>query len=545
MDNKQNKKNADVEVGLIIVSVAILVAFIIFMILNPESTLNVISSFFNLMISVLGPFFEVIAVVAFLVGLYLLFGKYGKVRLGNCKPEYSNFSYFSMMLLASLASAALYWSFTEWAYYYQSPGLGMEAFSVEALESSLGYQFFHWGIVNQAMYTVMGVAIAYGVYVRKLPSFQTSAVCCAMLGEKAKGKAVIGKVIDFLVIFGILGALSSSLGLAVPLATGGLKQLFGWEATPVIQIGVIVFIAIVYSITSFLGTKRGMQTISNIASVVCVIFLLYVLFAGPTTFILKNIVNSLGHMIEKLPRMALFTDPINNTGFAEAWTIYFVAFYPNYVAMMGIFIAKVSKGRTIREVALYTIFVMTAGGIGIFGINGSFAIMTHLQGTVDVVSLVNSGIGDAAIYSILEVLPFGKTLLPFLILVLIVGFVAPSMDSASLALAETVTKRGTPKMALRLFFCILLAVIPMSIILVGADFTAIKNIAIIISAPFLIILVGTMLGLLKWLRHDDRIGLHAKIIAMHEAEQRQEEIPADNEPQEQAQVPVQETVEGS
>lgn len=336
MDNKQNKKNADVEVGLIIVSVAILVAFIIFMILNPESTLNVISSFFNLMISVLGPFFEVIAVVAFLVGLYLLFGKYGKVRLGNCKPEYSNFSYFSMMLLASLASAALYWSFTEWAYYYQSPGLGMEAFSVEALESSLGYQFLHWGIVNQAMYTVMGVAIAYGVYVRKLPSFQTSAVCCAMLGEKAKGKAVIGKVIDFLVIFGILGALSSSLGLAVPLATGGLKQLFGWEATPVIQIGVIVFIAIVYSITSFLGTKRGMQTISNIASVVCVIFLLYVLFAGPTTFILKNIVNSLGHMIEKLPRMALFTDPINNTGFAEAWTIYFVAFYLNYVAMMGI-----------------------------------------------------------------------------------------------------------------------------------------------------------------------------------------------------------------
>lgn len=394
MDNKQNKKNADVEVGLIIVSVAILVAFIIFMILNPESTLNVISSFFNLMISVLEPFFEVIAVVAFLVGLYLLFGKYGKVRLGNCKPEYSNFSYFSMMLLASLASAALYWSFTEWAYYYQSPGLGMEAFSVEALESSLGYQFFHWGIVNQAMYTVMGVAIAYGVYVRKLPSFQTSAVCCAMLGEKAKGKAVIGKVIDFLVIFGILGALSSSLGLAVPLATGGLKQLFGWEATPVIQIGVIVFIAIVYSITSFLGTKRGMQTIGNIASVVCVIFLLYVLFAGPTTFILKNIVNSLGHMIEKLPRMALFTDPINNTGFAEAWTIYFVAFYPNYVAMMGIFIAKVSKGRTIREVALYTIFVMTAGGIGIFGINGSFAIMTHLQGTVDVVSLVNHPRGD-------------------------------------------------------------------------------------------------------------------------------------------------------
>ena len=503
------------------------------MILNPESTLNAITSFFNVMISGLGPIFEVVAFISFLVGLYFCFGKYGKIRLGNCKPEYSNFSYFAMMLLASLASAALYWSFTEWASYYQAPGLGMEPFSVEALESSLGYQFFHWGIVNQAMYTVMGVAIAYGVYVRKIPSFQTSAVCCAMLGEKVKGKTAIGKVIDFLVIFGILGALSSSLGLAVPLATGGLKQLFGIEATPPVQIGIIAFIAVVYSITAYLGTAKGMQVISNITSVVCVFFLLYVLFMGPTTFILKNIVNSMGHMIEKLPRMSLFTDPINNTGFPEAWTIYFVAFYLNYVAMMGIFIAKVSKGRTIREVAVYTMFIMTAGGIGIFGINGSFSIFTHLSGEVDVVGLVNSGVGDAAIYGIMSVLPLGKTLLPFLILVLIVGFVAPSMDSASLALAETVTKRGTPKMALRLFFCILLAVIPMSIILVGAEFTAIKNIAIIISAPFLIILAGTMIGLLKWLKHDERSGLHAEILAIQEAEEKQEELAKENKKKEE------------
>lgn len=521
-NDPKGKKNSDVEVALIIVSVTILIAFIIFMIYNPDGTLNAITAFFNTMISVLGPFFEVIAFMSFLVGLYFCFGKYGKVRLGNCKPEYSNFSYFSMMLLASLASAALYWSFTEWASYYQAPGLGMIPQSVEALESSLGYQFFHWGIVNQSMYTIMGVAIAYGVYVRKIPSFQTSAVCCSMLGEKVKGKSAIGKVIDFLVIFGILGALSSSLGLAVPFATGGLSVLFGLEATPLVQVGVIVFIAAVYSVTSFLGTKRGMQAISNMASVLCVVFLLYVLFMGPTTFILKNIVNSFGHMIEKLPRMALFTDPISNTGFVESWTIYFIAFYLNYVAMMGIFIAKVSKGRTIREVAIYTMFIMTAGGITIFGINGSFAIHGFQSGAVDVIGLVQSGIGEKAIFDILNILPLGKTLLPFLILVLIVGFVAPSMDSASLALAETVTKRGTPKMALRMFFCVLLAIIPMSIILVGASFTAIKNIAIIISAPFLVILAGTMFGLLKWLKHDDRIGLHAEIIEVMEAEEREQ-----------------------
>ncbi len=518
MGNKLNKKSNNIEYGLIITSVLVLAIFIIFMVLNPESTVSGIGTAFNKMISVMGPVFELVAFGTFLIGLYLGLGKYGKVRLGNCKPEYSTFSYVAMMLLASLASAALYWSFTEWACYFEAPGLGMEPRSLRALESSLGYQFFHWGMVNQAMYTVMGVAIAYGVYVRKVKSFQTSAICSAMLGENVKGKTAIGKVIDFLVIFGILGALSSSLGLAVPMATAGLRKLFGIEATPVVQIGVIVVIACVYTFTAYLGTQKGMKVLSNAAAILCGVFLLYVLLAGPTTFIMKNIVNSLGYMIQDLPRMSLFTDPIQETGFPESWTIYFIAFYLNYVALMGIFIAKVSKGRTIREVAVSTIFGMTAGGWFIFGIDGSFSIKSFLDGEVDVVSLVNSGVGDAAIFEILEVLPMGATLLPIVVLFLIIGFVAPSMDSASLALAETVTKSGTPKMALRVFWCILLAIIPMAIILTGSGFDAIKQVAILISAPFMVILIGVEIGLFKWLKADDISGLHAENIAIREAE---------------------------
>ncbi len=523
MENSLNKKDrGNIEFGLIIFSVLLLAAFLVFMILNPETTLNSISGFFWTMISGLGPIFEVFTFVTFIIALYLGFGKYGKVRLGDYKPEYSTLSYTIMMLLASLASAALYWSYTEWAYYYEAPGLGMEAHSTRALESALGYQFFHWGMTNQAMYTIVAVAIGYGVYIKKVPSFQASAVCSAMMGEKIKGKSAIGKVIDFCVIFGILGGLSSSLGLAVPLAAGGIKQLTGIEATPVIKIGVIVVIALVYTFTSYLGTAKGMQVISNGAAALCVLFLLYILFAGPTTFILRNTVNSFGYMIQDLPRMSLFTDPILDTKFPEYWTIYFQAFYLNYLAMMGIFVAKISKGRTIRQVAMATIFGISAGGWFLFGVNGSFSIKTHLDGSADVVGLVNSGVGDAAIYSILEVLPFGATLLPVIILLLIVGFVAPSMDSASLALAETVTKSGTPKMAMRIFWCILLAVIPMSIILTGSSFDAIKQLAIIISVPFMAIVVGMEIGLFKWLKHDSRSGLHARNIELQEKEAQEE-----------------------
>lgn len=507
--NLNKKERNNIEIGLIILCVTLLAAFIVFMILNPETTINGISNFFWQMITIFGPIFMLFTFATFLIALFLGFGKYGKIKLGDTKPEYSTFSYIAMMVLASLASAALYWSFTEWAFYYEAPGLGMEPGSTEALESSLGYQFFHWGMTNQAMYTVMGVAIAYGVYIKKAPSFQTSAVCSAMMGENVKGKSVIGKVIDFCVIFGILGALSSSLGLAVPLASGGIKQLTGLDSTPALQVGIIVVIALVYTFTSYLGTNKGMKVISNGAAILCMVFLLYVLFAGPTAFILKNIVNSFGHMIDLLPRMSLFTDPVEDTKFPENWTIYFQAFYLNYVAMMGIFIAKISKGRTIRQVAIGTIFGISAGGWFLFGVDGSFSIKTYLDGTVDVVGLVNSGVGDSAIYSILEVLPLGATVLPVIVLLLIVGFVAPSMDTASLALAETVTKSGTPKMAMRIFWCIMLAVIPMCIVLSGSGFDAIKQLAIIISVPFMIIIVGMEIGLFRWLRGDSRSGLHA------------------------------------
>lgn len=526
MDNsmKKNNNRKNVEVGLIIVSVAILVIFVIFMIVKSEATLESISGFFWKMIAVLGPFIEVFGFIMFILAIYLGVGKYGKVRMGDCKPEYSTYSYIAMMLLASLASAALYWSFTEWAFYYESPGLGMEPRSTEALESAIGYQFFHWGFSMQALYTILGVAIAYGVYVRKVKSFQTSAICCAMMGEKvgAGPKTALGKIIDFCVIFGILAGLSSTLGLAVPLSTGGLSKLFGLEATMVVQIGVIVIIAIVYISMAIVGINRGMKVVSNLATYICIAFLLYVLFFGPTTFILKNIVNSFGHLIDKMPRMMLFTDPVEGKGFAEGWTMYFIAFYLNYLAMMGIFIAKVSKGRTIREIAVATILGITAGSIFLFGVNGSFSINTFLTGKVDVVDLVNSGVGDAAIYQIIDVLPLGGTLLPVAILVLIICFVAPSMDSASLALAETVTKGGAPKMTIRIFWCILLAVIPMCIILSGAGFTPIKYIAIIVSIPFLVIMIGVAIGLFKWLKEDNQNGLHAENIALQEEERKKE-----------------------
>jgi BCCT family betaine/carnitine transporter len=497
------------DLPLTIVSVAILFTFVGLMFVQPDATLAGVNNTFNAVIQVTGSLLLVFTLASLVISFYLGMSKYGNVKFGEEAPEYSMFSYIAMMTLAALASAALYWSFTEWTYYYMTPGLGMEPGSREALESSLGYAFFHWGLSGQCIYVVIGAAMAYAFYIRKVPLLQTSSVCCAMMGEY-KGKSFVGKLIDFCVIFGIVGGLGCSLGLAVPLTGGALTKLFGIAITGPVKIGIVVVIALVFTFTSFIGTKKGMKNLSNFTAGLCIVYLIYVFIAGPTTFIMKNTVNSFGWMIEMFPRMSLFTDPITNGGFPEAWTLFFQAFYLNYAAMMGIFIAKISKGRTLRQLVWATLIGISVGSWFLFIVDGGFAIHSHITGLTDIVALANSGAGEAGIYDVLSLLPGGNVLLPVVLLIVIVGFVASSLDSASLSLAQTTTLKverdGNVNPWFRVFWCFVLTLVPLSILLANASFSALKMLAILISIPFMVIVAYMEIRLLQWMNSDRRAG---------------------------------------
>jgi len=494
------------DLSLTIVSLAVLFTFVGFMFAKPDATLAGVNSAFDTIIKVSGPLLLVFTFGTLCISIYLGISKYANIRFGDEAPEYSLFSYIAMMTLAALASAALYWSFTEWSYYYVTPGLGMEPKSLQALESSLGYQFFHWGVSGQAVYVGIGAAMAYAYYIRKVPFLQTSAVCKAMMGD-FKGKNFLGKVIDFCVIFGIVGGLGCTLGLAVPLVGGAITKLIGIEITGAMQIGIVVFIGLIFTITSFIGTKKGMKNMSNFTSALCIVYLIYTFFVGPTSFILKNTVNSFGWMIFEFPRMSFFTDPVTSGGFPEAWTFFFQAFYLNYAALMGIFIAKISKGRTLRQLVWATLIGISAGGWFLFAINGSFSIHSHVTGTANIVDLVNSGAAEAGIFDVIGTLPGGNVLLPVVLLVIIVGFVASSLDSASLSLAQTTfISTGELNPWLRVFWCFVLTLVPLSILLANASFSALKILAILISIPFMVIVAFMEIRLLKWLSEDRKAG---------------------------------------
>lgn len=503
--NSVKRKQVNVNLSVTLISLFVVAGFVLFMVLRPESALGAVNAAFHFATQVFGVPLMVFTFVTTVLAVYLAFGKYGSIKLGDCEPEFSTFSYIAMMALAALASAALYWSFTEWAYYYMNPALGIAPYSVEAAEISLGYSFFHWGFATQAPYVLTGVAIGYAVYNRKVKFMKVSSVCEYMMGD-FKYKKLLGTIIDISVVFCIVGALGCTLGLAVPLGTGALKQVFGVETTFTVQLLVVLGIAAIFSFTSFLGVEKGMKRISDFSTLLCILFMIYVIVMGPTKFIVENMASSLAWMTDKYMRMSFFTDPIAQTGFTEEWTTFFQAFCLTYTAMMGIFVAKISKGRTIREVSLCCLLGVSIGVWVLFGVDGSFAMHAELNGIVSVTEILNSGAGQDLVYGVVASLPGGAKILPLVMMLIIVGFVASSLDSASFSLAQTTTlkldDKGNVSRALRLFWCAVLTLVPLSIMFAQADFSALKSLAILVSIPFMIVVIFMEFVLFKWLKAD-------------------------------------------
>lgn len=499
------KRRINVNLTVTLISLAVVMGFVAYMVLRPEAALSSVNAAFNFATQVFGVPLMLFTFVTTVLAAYLAFGKYGKIRLGNCKPEFSTFSYIAMMALAALASAALYWSFTEWAYYYMKPGLGIEPYSAEAMEMSLGYSFFHWGFATQAPYVLTGVAIGYAVYNRGVRFMKVSSVCEFMMGN-FKYKKLLGTVIDISVVFCIVGALGCTLGLAVPLGTGGLKQVFGIKTTFPVQVFVVLGIGLIFTVSAMLGTAKGMKVISDASTIVCLIFMLYVVLVGPTKFIIENFFSSLAWMGDKYLRMSFFTDPVAQTGFTEEWTTFFQAFCLTYTAMMGIFVAKISKGRTIREVSLCCLGGVSIGVWVLFAVDGGFAMNAELTGAVSITEILGSGAGQDLVYGVIESLPGGAKLLPLAMMFIIIGFVASSLDSASFSLAQTTTLKlddsGEVSRPLRLFWCLVLTFVPLSIMFARADFSALKSLAILVSIPFMFVVIYMEIVLFRWLRAD-------------------------------------------
>lgn len=503
MDVKQVKIDKTVFFGAILALLAVALPIIMI----PERSGEVLNAINNAVITKFGSFFILFGLFCLVFCFWISFSRYGRVVMGDEgeKPEFSNFSWAAMLFCAGVGAGVVYWGVIEWVYYYKAPPLGVEKGSWQAAEMAAAYGLFHWGPMAWAIYSVTSCAVGYIIFVRKGNVLKLSEACRGLLGNKVDG--ILGKLIDISFVFGIVGGVATSLGLGSPLVTAGLSRVFGIQETPGLQIGILLLVTLIFGISAYSGLKKGIKVLSDLNVVLALGIISFVFLVGNTAFMIEMGTTSVGLMATNFLRMSTWLDPAGKSMFPQYWTVFYWAWWAAYAPFLGMFIARISKGRTIKQMVMGSLLYGSSGCFLFFAILGNYGLDLQLSGRMDVVAVLDKLGGPQTIISILETLPMGK-LVVFLVVVLSVTFMATSYDSASYILAANsqtkVDDGGEPIRWLRLVWAFSLALIPVGFILLGSPLKTLQTASLVFGIPVCIVVVMAGFSFIRMVKADIR-----------------------------------------
>lgn len=489
-------------------AVIILAVIIIPLYLAPEASNKIISSVFEFCTGRLGFLYLLACLVSFGFLIWLTVSKHGNVKLGTAedKPQYSNLSWIAMLFTAGVGTSIVILGFLEPIYYVSGPPFDLEPFSKPAYEYAHMYGQFHWGLSAWAFYNPAIIATAYMMFVRRKPGMRLSIACEPVLKKRSRG--FLGNLIDMLVIFGIVGSISTSLGIGAPVLSVIIREVFGIPQSYdfVVRIVVLIIWVCIFGTSVYLGLDKGIQKLSNINVVLAFVFMAIVLFVGPTTDIFKMEVNSLGLYASDFVKMSTYTDPFGSGKFTQEWTVFYWGWWLAFMPMMGMFVGRISKGRTIRNVVWGQLIWGSLGCCVSFMIFGGYSLFLQETGRVDLASILQSEGQSAAIVAILQTLPMPKLMMIFLCIVCFV-YLATTIDSCAYVLAGTTMKRlkgdEEPARWNRIFWAILFCLLSIGLMLIGG-LEAVKTISVLTGLPLIAVLILLIISVKKMLIGDDK-----------------------------------------
>jgi betaine/carnitine transporter, BCCT family len=442
------------------------------------------------------------AAIGFLA--WLASSRYGRIRLGDDEtPEFSELSWVGMLFCAGVGAGLLYWCSVEWAFYFDAPPFGVEPRSTEAAEWASTYGLFHWGFTAWAFYCLPAIAIAYPYYSKKLDILRFSVSCHWFLRGREHG--FLARAIDLLFMIALLGGAASSLGFSTPMIAAAIAWLFGIEPDNSLEIGVVVVCILLFAVSVWAGLKKGIRRLSDINVGFAFALLAFILLVGPTVFLIETSLNSVGMMLQNFVRMNFWTDPFTDSGFVESWTIFYWAWWIAFAPYVGLFVTRISKGRTIRQVIVGMLVWGSLGSWLFYMIMGNYGLFLELNGELDFTGIMSSQNGNAAIVAMLETLPAAAIVIGLFSLIAII-FAATTYDSASYTLASSATlhlKSGDdPARWHRVFWAITLGIMPIALMLLSGDLRPIQVILLIVSFPILFVGIVMSIALVRSLRAD-------------------------------------------
>ena len=521
--------------GTLFILIAVTLPLVVF----PEQGADWVAATKTFVTNKLGGAYLAFGVLSLVFVTYICCSDIGNIKLGKAEDdiEFKTGSWAAMMFCGGIGASILYWGILEWMYYYQGPPFGLEPGSTEAIRWASTYGLFHWGPVAWAIYLVPAISIAYFAHVRNSPILKVSQSLMPLFGERF-AKSNWGKLVDIFFVFGMIGGGATTLGLASPMITEGLHELFGTPNSLGVQLAVLLVTTMIFAYSAYQGLRGGIQFLSNINFYMAIGFLIFVLVCGPTVFILNTGLESIGRSLTQMISMMTWTEAFGefeqhgfrNTHFPQDWTVFYWAWWLVFAPTIGLFIAKISKGRTIRQMAVGSIFFGSLGCAVFFVILGNYGMHLQLSGKLDVISILNNQSPNAAIFAVLKTLPMPQLVIATFI-VLAVIFTATTFDSISYILASVVQHEvdDEPHRWNRLFWAFALCFMPAVLMFIGG-LSTLQTASIFAGAPLLLIMSLIMLSTIRAAKYDLHYQPDYSLSTIHI-----EELP-DNAPWEQGET---------
>ncbi|QKS70646.1 BCCT family transporter [Paenalkalicoccus suaedae] len=483
------------------VALGILLLFIGYGVIAPDSFSEVTGDMTSWISDSLG-WYYLLAVTGFvLVCLFLAFSPYGKIKLGkpDDKPDYSYLTWFAMLFSAGMGIGLVFWGAAEPISHYAISPATQEAGSDAAVTESLRYAFFHWGIHAWAIYAIVAMSLAYFKFRHNAPGLISGALT-PVLGKYAKGPT--GNVIDILAVTATVVGVAGTLGFGASQINGGLDFLFGIGNNITIQVIIIAVVTVLFMLSAYTGLNKGIKILSNVNMVLAGLLLLFMFVFGPTIFNLNLLTNTIGTYIQQLPSMSFRISPLSEDerSWINGWTIFYWAWWIAWAPFVGSFIARVSKGRTIREFVLGVLLVPATLSFIWFSVFGGSAIYLETNG----IAMISELATEEALFGVLEQYPLG-TIMSFLAIALISTFFITSADSGTFILGMQTTNGSlTPPKMVKLVWGLILS-LTAAILLYTGGLQALENAMIIAALPFSVIMIMMAVSLVKSLRTEKHL----------------------------------------
>ncbi len=481
-----------------IVSILIVLVIVAWGLIGPGSFEAVGNSLFAFFVGKFG-WFYLLSMFSFVVfSIWIAFSKYGKIKLGpdDSKPEYSLISWFSMLFSAGMGVGLVFWGVAEPLNHFVNP-LGIEGGTAAAADFAIKKSFFHWGLHPWANYSVLALALAYMQFRKNKPGL-ISSVFIPLIGEE-RVNGPIGKLIDILSVFATVAGVATSLGMATLQTTSGLNFLFGVPETNIVRIVVITIITILFMISAVTGLDKGIKWLSNANVSLCGILIVLGLIIGPTMMIINTFTNSIGIYLSTVVRESFQIDPFGDNSWYGGWTIFYWAWWIAWAPFVGTFIARISKGRTIREFVTGVLLAPTLASFVWFAVFGTMGISTGLDVAKEAIQSTST-----AYFVVMNQYPMG-TAISMVTVVLLTTFFVTSADSATFVLGMMSSNGDlNPTTKRKVTWGVIQSALALSLMLASDKALGMLQTASIAAAfPFIFIMLFAMVAIVKALREEN------------------------------------------